>query len=176
LATAYAEPQRHYHNQQHIGECLEEFDHTRHLARQPAVVELALWFHDAIYDPRRSDNEEQSAALGKRCARESGLSDDFAETLVKLVMATKTHEVAGDSDAALVVDIDLSILGREEPRFAEYERRIREEYAWVAQAVFAAKRAEILQRFCERERIFSNEWVLEEVRAPGATESGKLDW
>jgi len=120
--------------------------------------QLALWFHDAIYDPRRSDNEEQSAALGKRCARESGLSDDFAETLVKLVMATKTHEVAGDSDAALVVDIDLSILGREEPRFAEYERQIREEYAWVAQAVFAAKRAEILQRFCERERIFSNEW------------------
>ena len=64
LRNAYTEPQRYYHTQQHIAECLREFDQARHFARQPAAAELALWFHDAVYDPSRGDNEEQSAALG----------------------------------------------------------------------------------------------------------------
>src|SRR5690242_9270349 len=66
LSAAYGAPQRHYHNQQHIAECLAEFDSARHLALEPAAVELALWFHDAVYNPKASDNEEQSAALGPR--------------------------------------------------------------------------------------------------------------
>src|SRR5438552_18728326 len=111
LTDAYAKPQRHYHNQQHIADCLTEFDQSRHLARQPAAVELALWLHDAVYDPRRGDNEEQSAALAKCCFEEARLSGLLTETVVKLVMATKNHEVAADSDAGLVVDVDLSILG-----------------------------------------------------------------
>jgi len=61
LTQAYAESQRHYHNQQHIAECLAEFDAARHLAQQPVALELALWFHDAVYDPKAGDNEEQSA-------------------------------------------------------------------------------------------------------------------
>src|SRR6266850_1795575 len=67
LTAAYAEPQRVYHNQQHIAECLAQFDAVRHLARQPEAVEVAIWFHDAVYDPKGADNEEQSANLAKRC-------------------------------------------------------------------------------------------------------------
>src|SRR6185436_9293929 len=67
LTAAYAEPQRHYHNQQHIAECLAEFDRARHLTQQPVELELALWFHDAVYEPKASDNEEQSAALAQHC-------------------------------------------------------------------------------------------------------------
>src|SRR5687767_6949665 len=74
LTAAYAERHRHYHNQQHIAECLAEFDAARHLVRQPEAIELALWFHDAVYNPRAGDNEERSAALAKACLDEAGVA------------------------------------------------------------------------------------------------------
>jgi predicted metal-dependent HD superfamily phosphohydrolase len=157
LTAAYAEPQRHYHNQQHIAACLAEFDIARTLAQHATAVELALWFHDAVYDPRAHDNEERSAALLKQCAIEVGLPPLLTQTASNLVMATKTHSVGDDADAALIVDIDLSILGAEPKRFSEYEDQIRLEYAWVPEAVFASKRAEILEKFLARDRIFTTQ-------------------
>ena len=156
LMRAFAEPQRHYHNAQHIAECLTELDAARHLARQPKAVELAIWFHDAVYDPKSPDNEEQSAALAKRCLEAAGLPE-LACTVGGLVMATKTHKPEAGSDAALLVDVDLSILGREEARYAEYELQIRAEYAWVPEDIFKTKRAEILQHFLDRSRIYNTD-------------------
>src|SRR5262245_51235100 len=118
LASAYAEPHRYYHNQQHIAECLAEFDQARHLAKQSTAVEFALWFHDAVYDPRTSDNEEKSAELAARCLEDAGLSIKFIKSVRKLVMATKRHEAESDSDEAVMVDVDLSILGQGQKRFA----------------------------------------------------------
>ncbi|HAB16929.1 MAG TPA: hypothetical protein DCE44_10815 [Verrucomicrobiales bacterium] len=158
LSAAYSETHRYYHNQQHIFECLAEFASARCLARQPGIVDLALWFHDAVYDPRSSDNEERSAELAQRSCADAGLSQDAARTVAQLVMATKTHECTGDLDAAMMVDVDLSILGRDVDRFCEYERQIRQEYAWVPDPIFASKRAEILNRFLSRPRLFTTDW------------------
>jgi predicted metal-dependent HD superfamily phosphohydrolase len=131
---------------------------VRHLARQPVAVELALWFHDAVYDPKAGDNEERSAALAQQCLADAGASEPLADAVAKLVMATKAHEIDADADAGLMVDVDLSILGKSEKRFSEYEQQIREEYAWVPQPVFASKRVEILQRFLVRPKLFTTEW------------------
>ena len=57
-----------------------------------------------------------------------------------------------------MVDVDLSILGREKNRFFKYEEEIRREYEWVPLSVFVPKRAEILQRFLARGHIFSTDW------------------
>ncbi|HLX69941.1 MAG TPA: hypothetical protein VKV04_09975, partial [Verrucomicrobiae bacterium] len=166
LKTAYASPGRRYHNHRHISDCLAEFEAARGLAKQPAAVELALWFHDAVYDSTAADNEERSAALAKECLDSAGRAD-LSQTVAGLVMATKLHNAIAGTDAALVVDVDLSILGQDERRFAEYEAGIRVEYAWVAQKVFNAKRAEILQGFLKRPRIYATEhfWSKYEVLA-----------
>jgi predicted metal-dependent HD superfamily phosphohydrolase len=154
LMQAYAEPQRHYHNHQHISECLAEFDRAQHLARQPVAVEFAVWFHDAVYDPKASDNEERSAAMATDCLEEIGLSH-LAAAVSDLVMATKSHNTDTGPDAGLMVDVDLSILGKGDQRFAEYEAQIRDEYRWVPPLIFKSKRAEILQRFLDREQIYT---------------------
>src|SRR5579871_1864276 len=166
LRSTYAAPGRCYHGQQHVVDCLAEFDAARGLAKQPEEVELALWFHDAIYDATAADNEERSAALAKECLEWAGRAD-LGRTVAALVMATKLHNATAGTDAALVVDVDLSILGQDERRFAEYEAGIRAEYSWVAQKVFNAKRAEILQGFLKRQRIYATEhfWRKYEVQA-----------
>jgi predicted metal-dependent HD superfamily phosphohydrolase len=154
LTAAYGEPHRHYHNQQHIAECLAEFDYARHLARQPEAVELAIWFHDVVYEPKAGDNEERSAELAESCLAQAELPKTFVESVRKLVIATKHHEAEPGSDEAVMIDVDLSILGQGEKRFAEYEEQIRQEYGWVPAVVFASKRGEILEKFVARKYIF----------------------
>jgi len=138
---------------------------VRALARQPIAVEWAIWFHDAVYDPKASDNEEQSAALAQQCLRDYDIHGPQADEVTRLILATKHSQATVEPDEAFVVDIDLCILGREDARFREYEDQIRREYAWVPTDVYAAKRAEILQRFLDRERLFSTDWFFERYEA-----------
>ena len=157
LTKAYAEPHRHYHNQQHIAECLSEFTSARHLAQDPVAVELAVWFHDAFYDPKAGNNEERSAAMVSNCLEASGLSP-LGPAVHELIMATKAHLTEAGTDAALMVDVDLSILGQNAPRFSEYEAQIREEYHWVPRIIFNLKRAQILEGFLARQRIYATDF------------------
>jgi len=165
LVALYSEPQRHYHTLLHIEDCLGEFDRAKQLATDPAAVELAIWFHDAVYDPRAADNEERSAELAKDWLSDVHASDALTDSVGRLVLATKNHEASLHADAALLVDVDLSILGKPPGQFWQYERQIREEYAWVEKPVFAAKRAEILRRFLARERIYQTEIFFHRMEA-----------
>ena len=169
IMAAYTEGHRHYHNQQHLAECLREWTLGRHLSAWPALVELALWFHDAVYDPTASDNEESSADLARDWCEAAGLSVSVAATVSRLVMATKSHLPEGDPDASLVVDVDLSILGRDPKRFAEYEAGIRQEYGWVSEEVFSVKRAAILRGFLARDFIFANSWFRQRYESQART-------
>ncbi len=158
LAQLYAEPHRHYHNAEHINDCLLEFDRVRTQANKPLNIELALWFHDAIYDPRAPDNEEQSADLARRCLNELGAEAQVCESVTRLILATKRHDGLFHPDAPLMVDLDLSILGQPAARFQAYEASIRKEYDWVPAHIFTHKRAEILDNFLARERIYHTEY------------------
>ena len=129
VIARYREPHRRYHTLQHLGECLGLFKIARSLSFCAAEVEVALWFHDAIYDVKRSDNEEQSAEWAKTAIVRSGASVEAATLVHSLVMVTKHTRMPRGPEEQLLVDIDLSVLGSNKERFAEYERQIREEYA-----------------------------------------------
>lgn len=159
LVAAWREPARHYHTLQHLEECLAAFERVRELAERPAEVELALWFHDAIYDVRRHDNEARSAERASNALLAAGAEPAVATRVSELVLATR-HAVecaALVRDAQLVVDVDLAILGAPRERFDEYEAQIRAEYAWVPEFLFRAKRREILAGFLARPRIFATD-------------------
>jgi predicted metal-dependent HD superfamily phosphohydrolase len=156
LVASYSERHRHFHTLQHLRECLAHCEAAVSLAQRPAEVELALWFHDAVYDPRRADNEERSAEWAWRSILAAGCAEEVAQRVQSLVLATRTHEpVGGDVDTQLLLDIDLAILGAAPERFAAYESQIRAEYAHVPEADFRSGRAQVLSGFLARPRIYA---------------------
>lgn len=154
LADRYAEPHRHYHVLAHVDHCLREFDAIRDLADHADSVEMAVWFHDAIYDPKAKDNEARSAELARDVLDVGGFRDEFRDRVAELVLETAHASAPTSNDAALLVEADLAILGQPERAFDEYERGIRREYSWVDDAAFAAGRAAILESFLRRPSIF----------------------
>jgi predicted metal-dependent HD superfamily phosphohydrolase len=145
---------RRYHTLGHLEACLEEFDQASGLAVRPGEVELALWFHDAVYRTRASDNEARSAALAAEILSRDGLQTGAVGRVMAAIMATRHQGGEPSGDAALVVDIDLSILGQPEDVYLEFEKNVRREYWWVPRRKFAAGRCAILQSFLKRPAIY----------------------
>ena len=154
LVAAYSEPHRRYHTLQHLRACLAHFDAAATLALHPAEVELALWFHDAIYEPQSPDNEERSAEWAWRSILAAGCEEEVAQRVQALVLATKGHDASDDPDTRLLLDIDLAILGAAPERFDDYEQQIRAEYGLVPEPEFRAGRARVLAAFLARPRIY----------------------
>lgn len=155
LLMRYKEAHRAYHTREHLEECLALLDEVWSRCDHPEEVAIALWFHDAIYEPRRSDNE---SASGEWLAR-VGYAMDVAEISIvrmrALVMATRHTASVDQSDARTLVDIDLSILGAPPGRFDAYEAQIRREYRWVPSMIYRKKRASVLRGFLERAVIYA---------------------
>lgn len=162
VTAAYSGRDRHYHNLQHLEECLLALDGAQSLAAQPRVVEMALWFHDVVYDSQSSTNEEDSADLAAICLSEAALGATHIENVRQLILATKTHRPGATGDAAVICDIDLAILGSSPQRFDAYERGIRAEYSWVPKVFYRQKRAEILAGFLARPAIYATKLFREE--------------
>jgi predicted metal-dependent HD superfamily phosphohydrolase len=165
LAAAYAEPGRAYHTTEHIRDCLAQFDAARHEATRPDEVEAALWFHDVVYVPGGSDNEEQSARLAEAALTACGVSSDVAGRIAELVLATRHLAIPKDPDAQLICDIDLSILGRDAAAFDRFEREIRQEYDWVPELVYRTSRSEVLDGFLRRRFIYQTRYFRDRYEA-----------
>jgi predicted metal-dependent HD superfamily phosphohydrolase len=155
LTDAWREPQRRYHTLQHLAECLGHFEPVRTLAEAAGEVELALWFHDAVYDVRGHDNEAKSAAWAADELRDAGVGAARVTRVHELVMATRHAALPRTPDESLLVDVDLAILGMGEERFAQYEAQVRAEYAWVDEAVFRSRRRDVLTGFLARPTIYA---------------------
>ena len=154
LRGAYDEPHRVYHNAAHICDCLTQFDRARVSAERPDEVEVAIWFHDAVYDPHAKDNEERSAGCASVELSNARAAADLIERVRRMILDTRHDGEPATSDGRLLVDIDLSILGRDPEVFDAYDRAIRREYDWVPEAAFRAARAKILEGFLSRSAIF----------------------
>jgi predicted metal-dependent HD superfamily phosphohydrolase len=152
LVSAYGEPHRAYHTLQHLSECFGQLDGCPTDPVAAGLLELALWFHDAIYDTKAADNEAQSAVWAHSAL--ACLPADDVAIIEQLILVTKHDATPASADEELLLDIDLSILGTPEARFAEYETQVRQEYAWVPEAAYRTGRAKILREFQERPVIY----------------------
>ncbi len=158
LLSLYGERERAYHNAVHIVHVLRELDRARSFLEDPEQVELALWYHDAIYNTQEKGNEEKSAELAQQRLRRAGLDFSFIDGVTALILATKHQALPHTQDGRFLVDMDLSILGKNEKEFDEYERDIREEYSWVLDDLFKEGRSKLLHSFLERESLYSTDF------------------
>ena len=163
LLGSYGLPERSYHSTEHLDESLRVFRQVEELADSPHLVELAIWYHDAVYDSHRDDNEERSAEWARRVTIDAGGTPADADRVVELIMATEHRAPAAGGDEALVADIDLAILGADPARFDAYEDAVRREYSWVTDEAYRAGRRAVLERFLDRPRVYATAWFSERL-------------
>ncbi|KAK0641808.1 hypothetical protein B0T16DRAFT_296056, partial [Cercophora newfieldiana] len=169
LTALYNHPSRTYHSLSHITTLLSLLSTHHSLFTDPPAIEAAIWFHDAIYDShaKTPSNELHSAAMAVSALRDT-VHPDRLERIKVMIEATASHVLPSAEelrssdegyvrDAAMFLDMDLSILGAEEGEFERYERGVRREYAWVGEREWRKGRGDVLRGFLERERIYHSE-------------------
>ncbi|MCX4906581.1 hypothetical protein [Streptomyces sp. NBC_00878] len=170
LLARWSEPQRRYHTLAHLTavldhiDVLETYERTETTERTEGaekytadadLVRLAAWFHDAVYLPDRSENEERSARLAERALPEAGVSEAATAEVARLVRLTVTHAPADDDrNGQVLCDADLAILAAPPAAYAAYTAAVREEYAFVPPEAFREGRAAILRQLLELPRLF----------------------
>ena len=157
LVRAYGEPHRHYHTLDHIAQLIDLFErHGEGIAERDTVM-LAILFHDAVYDPRRNDNEEASAALAVGRLAALAVASDLTGEVSRYIVATRHGQSAApiaEAGLRLLLDLDLSVLGAPPARYRAYAEAIRREYGFVPDALYRPGRRRVLEGFLARERIY----------------------
>lgn len=155
LFSLYESPTRHYHNLSHIEDCLRLFTESK--IDDPVAVELAIWFHDVIYDPLKPDNEAASGIFAKLWLNQLEENTIFSNSVERLILVTDHNTEPETDDEATLVDIDLSILGSTPERYKLYSQQIRSEYSHVDDPQYKAGRIAVLKKFLDRSSIYKTE-------------------
>jgi len=159
IATRYSEPQRAYHTLDHLKQLFGQFEQIKPRLHEPHLIALALYYHDVIYDPRRSDNELKSAEYAIEALR-CYLSEDQCQSIYALIMMTATHQMDTlayedkISDAAYLLDMDLSILGAPWSEYDQYAQAVRQEYVHVAKENYRVGRITVLEKLLAHSSLY----------------------
>jgi predicted metal-dependent HD superfamily phosphohydrolase len=159
----YTEPQRHYHTLNHVAAMLDCLDKHRDKLSEPLAVELAIIFHDWIYEPQAKENEAESVVEFETYARQIGLDEGLRARVARFIDATKMHQICTDVsydekiDLSFFLDFDLEVLGRNWEDYLTYAKQIRQEYSYFNDEEFCSGRVKVLRNFSARERLFFSE-------------------
>ncbi|MDT9697096.1 hypothetical protein [Streptomyces sp. P17] len=166
LLKRWSEPQRRYHTVEHLTAVLDHIDVLEEYADDPDAVRLAAWFHDAVYLPERSTNEERSAGLAERALSEAGVPAERTAEVARLVRLTVTHDPADeDRNGQVLCDADLAILAAPPSVYAAYTAAVREEYHFVPSDAFRAGRSAVLRQLLALPRLFRTPYGQEKWEA-----------
>lgn len=162
LISAYSEKHRFYHTLEHVSDCLRYLDTCSSIINEKREVELAIWFHDSIYNPLSGKNERRSADWAASFLSTNSATDDLKSKIRRLIMATKHDTPPHTKDESILVDIDLAILGTDAATYNMFEKAVRQEYQIIPIFLYRKKRAEVLSQFIERPLIYQNEPFISE--------------
>ena len=173
LEARYAEPHRYYHTGGHIIHCLRQMDLARSaLEVNLDTVEMALWFHDAIYDVDRDDNERRSAQWFSRLAAPT-LAPSLVAAVERLIIVTEHAESPRGADERYLVDVDLSSFGLPWPEFRRDSVAVRREFPAISDAQFAARQIGFLRSLIERPSLYSTDFYRERYEHQARSNIGR---
>ena len=155
LVVAYEEPHRRYHTLDHIVEMLDCLAQSRHVAKDPDAIALAIWFHDCIYDSRAGDGENERMSAERLAELHTDPPSAAAQAMI---LHSVHHEASDDSDTQLFCDLDLYRLGVDFATFQQHGRNVRAEYAWIDDSTWASGRSRFMQRFLDRPAIYQTDY------------------
>jgi len=144
VIEAWSQPHRRYHDLAHLAAVLGLVGALPG-ATDLDAVRLAAWYHDVVYEPELSDNEQVSAARARAGLR--GLVPDArVDEVERLVLLTAGHDPApDDANGAVLCDADLAVLAGPPEAYAAYASAVREEYGHLPDAEFTAGRIAVLE-------------------------------
>jgi predicted metal-dependent HD superfamily phosphohydrolase len=88
IAARYCESARHYHTINHIADLFEKKSSMNLKINDSIVFDLSIMFHDIVYDPASSTNEEDSVKLFQElCAKH--IPKEIADKTNEYILATK---------------------------------------------------------------------------------------
>ncbi|MGD1913971.1 MAG: hypothetical protein ACFB2X_24970 [Rivularia sp. (in: cyanobacteria)] len=155
IVAAYSTPNRFYHTLKHIDRILEVIQQLEYQTQDLQTVQLAAWFHDIVYHTKAKDNEEKSAARAVELLLPLSIPSNAIKNVKRLILTTKTHQaLTSDSDAQILLDADLAILGSNASEYSKYTQAIRQEYFWVPEIEYFVARKQVLENFLQRKNIY----------------------
>ena len=157
IEEMHTSPGRVYHTIKHASDCILELWPIRDKAEHPYEVAMALWFHNAVYNAREKGGKEKSARFAEDVLTNAGVSEPSVRRVCEDIIATKQHIGPASKDAALTADIDITIFGKSQEEFLEYDNALRRENLHIKDDEFWKERKEEVDRFLKREHIYRTE-------------------
>ncbi len=161
LVVKYSESHRYYHTVEHIDKCLNMLEEVSDLVDDSFSLEVAIWFHDVVYDPLKKDNEEMSAKYAQKLLSALQVDSDKISIIYDLIVLTQHSKAPETNDEKFLLDIDVSILGADADSYMYYENNIRKEYIQVSDAEYREGREKVLRMFLDSDYIYNTDYFRE---------------
>ncbi|MGE6220581.1 HD domain-containing protein [Nubsella zeaxanthinifaciens] len=154
----YTSKKRHYHTLLHLDTILIQLTEVKKEIQNWETILFTLYYHDIIYNPLKSDNEEKSAELAEKRMKQVLVPIDIIELCKQQILATKSHIKSTDSDTNYFTDADLSVLGQSWEKYSDYYKNVRKEYSIYPDFVYNPGRKKVLNHFLTMDRIFKTDF------------------
>lgn len=162
IEKAYNGPKRFYHNLDHLQNLIDSLKTADQIKNWDTVL-FSVFYHDAVYNIIKKDNEEQSAVLAEKRLTELGVSDEIKNECRQQILATKSHQVSDNPDVNVFTDADLAILGSVWESYHAYMGKIRKEYKVYPDIIYKPGRRKVVQHFLGMERIYKTDHFFEKL-------------
>lgn len=162
MVKNYDSKKRHYHNLSHLENLLSELKKVKPQIRNWNTILFSVFYHDIIYNPIKSDNEEKSALYASKTLYSLSVPEKMINSCLEQILATKSHKTSLDQDTNFFTDADLSILGKEWEVYKLYTENVRKEYAIFPDLIYKPGRRKVLQHFINMDQIYKTEYFFEQ--------------